>query len=521
VLKTAYSGWLFCCFGLAARDCIAHATMPLAPVALVLAPKAGAAVATAMAMGPDDLVHHADALMHQVHDHATAFIQLPMAKSKIFDMVVGPEIKAYHWAHDKVAGLWDSVAGHGASAEATPEQGRMVEYFAASCPHCKTLEQPWKDAEGLWHKQEGEHAQNLVWQQKQCLDDNWKPGTDFQECQAAGINRFPAIKFYAPGSKTGEDFFMDRTPAQMVDFAKTGMEPDPHVLARAPGDMSDMKLVDFYAEACPHCKHLEPIWEDAHKQWDKAIGQTDAEHPRDDLPLITFEKKECYDSHWKAGADNAECQKFHVDAFPNIKLFVPDPHGHGFTSVDFEGDRTPEGIVAFLKEQTGMAEAQQQLDANAAALPTAHIPAAPAVETPVHAAGPIGVHVPDEINQMNKMLDGLHVPEGLKAAAAAAAAEHHGEQAGGAADMLVLQGNTAHVSDSHPVPAAPEHQPAAAVPLAGGGEKLEAAFKDAVRTAVMPLQVLSCMPVRKPWSAPVSPQRAPLQKPPAATAQFI
>merc|ERR1711865_662992 len=154
------------------------------------------------------------------------------------------------------------------------------------------------------------------------------------------------------------------------------------------GDVSDMKLVDFYAASCPHCKTLDPIWEDAHKQWDKAIGQEHGAAPRDDLPFISFDKKECYDSHWKAGADNAECQKFQVDGFPTIKLFVPDPHGHGFKGIDYTGDRTADGIVNFLKAQTGMTEAEAAKSAIADA--SAH--AAPAADAAAHAELATGHH---------------------------------------------------------------------------------------------------------------------------------
>lgn len=341
------------------------------------------------------------------------------------------------------------------------------------------------------------------------MDENWKPGADFKECQAAGIQRFPTIKFFPPGAKTGEDFFLDRTPENLVDFAKTGITPEPGNMARLPGDISDMKLVDFYAEGCAHCKHLEPIWDDAHKQWDKAIGQTEGE-PRDDLPLVTFEKKQCYDDHWKPGKDNAECQKFHVDAFPTIKLFVPDSHGHGFSSMDFTGKRTPEGIVEFLKQQTGFQEA---LDAKAAHAADLHAPT-PAADAAAHASahgpGPVGVQVPDAV-KAEVMAAGEHVPESVKVAAA----EHHAQQAGGEEDLLALQGNTPHIGDKHA-------EVAATVPPPAEVEKLPDALAHAVKTAIMPLQVLSCMPVRKVRTAPASPQRSPVQAaPPAATAQFL
>jgi len=326
--------------------------MPLVPLAAaVVVPKAGAAMATAMALGTDDLSHHAHDLVQHAQEHVTAFIQLPMAKQRIFDMFVGPEVAAYHWAHAKIAGIWEQL--HGADVGAS-EQGRMVDYYATGCHHCKDLEPIWKDASSMWAKQGGADASHVSWQQKQCLDENWKPGPDFKECEAAGINSFPTVKFFAPGSKTGEDFMLDRTPEQLVDFAKTGISPDPLVLPRAPGDMSDMKLVDFYAASCPHCKTLEPVWNEAHKQWDKAIGQPEGEPPREDVPLVSFEKKECYDGNWHAGKDIDFCKKFDVHGFPTIKLMVPDPHGHGFRAVDYTGKRTPEAIVQFLKASTGM-----------------------------------------------------------------------------------------------------------------------------------------------------------------------
>jgi len=468
-----------------ARDCAADANMPLVPfAAAAVAPKAGAAMATAFAMGSDDLAHHVHDHAVALQDHATAFIRLPISKTKLWNIFVGPEVAAYHWVHDQGALLWHKAFGAGTIG---PDQGRMVEYVSQGCPHCKNLEPIWKDAQGLWGQQSSADAHKVVWEQKVCLDENWKPGPDFKDCMAEHVQKFPTIRFFPPGSKSGEDFFLDRSPEQLVDFAKTGVNPNPEVMPRLPDDESDAKFVDFYAASCPHCKHLDPVWDDAHKQWDKAIGQSAEGPPRDDLPLVTFEKKQCYDEHWKPGKDSAECQKFHVDAFPTIKLFVPDPHGHGYVATDYTGDRTPEGMVSFLKKETGVDEYLQALAAEQKA----------AAVDASHHAGPVGVQVPDEI----------------RAKAAEAAVASH---AGAGADMASLQGSTPPMEDK----ALRDFQDMTGA--APAGEELPQVLKQGIKTAIMPLPLLACLPVRRGRrTSPASPQRAVVQSPPTAAAQFI
>lgn len=306
-----------------------------------------------------------DAMHHVQH---TSFIHLPIGKQRLFHMIFGPEIAAYHWVHGKVDAIYDRFFGQ---AVAGPDQGRMVEYFAAGCPHCKHLEPVWKEAVSKWGQEEGAEAKNVVWQTKQCLDENWKPGRDYEECKAQHIYGFPTVRFFGPGKEHGDDFFLERTPEKLVEFAKTGIHPDPMIMPRLEGDVSDVKMVDFYSEACPHCKHLEPVWEKATQQWEKTVQ--DAE----DAPLAVWQKKECFDKDWNPGKDSAECEKFHVDAFPTIRLFKPDPHGHGFVGVDFDGHRTPEGLNHFLMKEVGMPEPPP---APAAEAHTAEAHEAPAAE---------------------------------------------------------------------------------------------------------------------------------------------
>jgi hypothetical protein len=261
-----------------------------------------------------------------------------------------------------------------------------------------------------------------------------------------------------------------------------------------------MKLVDYYSAACPHCKHLDPVWEDAHKNWDKLLGNT-GENQNEDLPQISFEKKECYDDHWNPGKDSAECQNFHVDSFPNIKLFVPDPHGHGFTPMDFTGPRTADGLVDFLKTATGMPPDWHAPGTEPAA---AHPEAAAAEPAAHHELGPVGAKIPEAVKVI---ASGANAPEAVKAA-------HD--------DILAMQGSSPEIHE--------KAQAAAAIDPSAGTRAVAPpavaqALDQAVKTATMPMTVLSCLPVRK--AAGVKNQRqkearrSPAPAPPTVTAQFI
>ena len=129
--------------------------------------------------------------------------------------------------------------------------GRMVEFFAQSCPHCKHLEPIWKDASHKWAEQ-GQERENVVrinenecgffigkmtlwkknrensgriyenswtmvrdgnmiwnqldangpedsvrWEQKECYGENWSEGKDHDECMKEGIHSFPTVRFFS------------------------------------------------------------------------------------------------------------------------------------------------------------------------------------------------------------------------------------------------------------------------------------------------------------------------------------
>jgi protein disulfide-isomerase A1 len=90
-------------------------------------------------------------------------------------------------------------------------------------------------------------------------------------------------------------------------------------------DSSKDVLVEFYAPWCGHCKKIAPIYEEL------------ATKLKENTNLIIA----------KMDATANETDKVSIQGFPTIKFW---PAGDKTKPIDFEGDRTVEGFVEFLKK---------------------------------------------------------------------------------------------------------------------------------------------------------------------------
>lgn len=84
-------------------------------------------------------------------------------------------------------------------------------------------------------------------------------------------------------------------------------------------------LVEFYAPWCGHCKKLEPEYE--------ALGK----HYKDNEKVLIA----------KMDATENEVERVQIQGFPTIKYFPADSE----EIIDFDGDRTTEGMKTFIEEQ--------------------------------------------------------------------------------------------------------------------------------------------------------------------------
>mmetsp|Transcript_15590 Transcript_15590/g.38604 ORF Transcript_15590/g.38604 Transcript_15590/m.38604 type:complete len:464 (-) Transcript_15590:1253-2644(-) len=267
------------------------------------------------------------------------------------EKLFAPEVAAYNWVKGKVfGGAGGAAAEAGAPAIDYHNLGegeyRFVEYFAQSCPHCTDLVPKWKAAAEAWKQIAADNPKiHLAFEQKQCLDDAWKPGSGHEECGKENVHSFPTLRFFGPEGNMA-DFDGPRTVDQLVTFAKqhTGIEamPTPEEAAAAvPAEHvapAQNQIVEYYAAGCPHCVHLKPVWDDAAGKWAET-------HPdlKDDVEWV---QKECLNDKWQPANDFKDCVREDIQGFPTVRFESKTGEVH-----EFEGNRTPEDLQKFVAEE--------------------------------------------------------------------------------------------------------------------------------------------------------------------------
>merc|ERR1719240_687690 len=104
-----------------------------------------------------------------------------------------------------------------------PGGPRFVEYYAAGCPHCVHLAPVWKQAAEQWAVAHGDSA--VRWEQKQCLDGQWKDGPDHEECEQQGIESFPTMKFFPEAGAPGVGYEGARSVEALTNFVQEHYHP--------------------------------------------------------------------------------------------------------------------------------------------------------------------------------------------------------------------------------------------------------------------------------------------------------
>lgn len=97
--------------------------------------------------------------------------------------------------------------------------------------------------------------------------------------------------------------------------------------AASPGDL---EFREYYAAACPHCKHLDPAWQAAAAKVQASGGK------------VTFRQIECNDEQWNPVPENAQlCEG--IAGFPTMKMFRGDKELQ-----EYYGGRSASDLIDFV-----------------------------------------------------------------------------------------------------------------------------------------------------------------------------
>lgn len=96
----------------------------------------------------------------------------------------------------------------------TLEMPRLVFYYAPWCGHCQQFFQHWN-----YVKQRNFELNNaLIMDEKECYGANRQAGKDYTECQMAGVQAFPTVKFYGVGDLFGQVYHGQRTHDALLTY---------------------------------------------------------------------------------------------------------------------------------------------------------------------------------------------------------------------------------------------------------------------------------------------------------------
>ncbi|CAO3666029.1 unnamed protein product [Umbelopsis ramanniana] len=192
----------------------------------------------------------------------------------------------------------------------------------------------------------GQHAQNLAIPQEY-------PSFGIQNLEDG--SKFPLLNKKATDVEAVDELAASVADGTAQAHIKSGVAPQPNdgpVKVVVATEFTDVVLdpkknvfLEVYAPWCGHCKTLAPIWEE--------LGELYADN--EDMVIAKMDGTE-NDVPPEAG--------FQVTGFPTLKFFKADTN----ELIDFNGDRSLEGLQAFIAEVTGE-KADEELDQSEEAVP--------------------------------------------------------------------------------------------------------------------------------------------------------
>lgn len=102
---------------------------------------------------------------------------------------------------------------------------------------------------------------------------------------------------------------------------------------------------EYFAAACPHCKHLTPVWDAASRSHAAQTGGN-----------VKWSQIECADESWNPVAENEESCK-HIMGFPTMKMFKD-----GKEIGEYEGARNEAALIDYVNQQAGIKAACMPID---------------------------------------------------------------------------------------------------------------------------------------------------------------
>ncbi|KAK5778330.1 protein disulfide isomerase EPS1 PWA37_000420 [Arxiozyma heterogenica] len=114
-----------------------------------------------------------------------------------------------------------------------------------------------------------------------------------------------------------------------------------------------LHIVEFYSPYCSHCKHLEPIWKETWKQFQKESHKLN----------IYFNQVNCVES-------GDLCHEENIEAFPTIRLYNKDGVIKTYPS---NGERSVAGFLKFARNEAKNPDNFDEVGLNSKSIPLSDV----------------------------------------------------------------------------------------------------------------------------------------------------